>query len=154
MSLYGAEFLRNMGNYLDIRGEPPIDSCFHPYGYLLLASEAGAETMTENSKLQNSLGAKNILLTPEKLKKNFPWINTDGIALGCYGLENEGWFDPWALLIGLKKKAINLGAEYISAEAIDFEFNHHPGISVCGVPDGEYVGIDKLKVGSRIDIAF
>jgi len=37
------------------------------------------------------LGAKNELLTPVKLKQKFPWINTDGIALGCHGLENEGW---------------------------------------------------------------
>jgi len=37
------------------------------------------------------LGAKNELLTAEKLKQKFPWLNTNGIALGCHGLENEGW---------------------------------------------------------------
>lgn len=146
MSLYGAEFLRNMKEYLSIDGEPAADPQFHPYGYLFLASEAGAETLTANSKLQNSIGAKNIILNPEKLKQNFPWINTEGVALGCYGLENEGWFDPWALLSGLRRKAIHLGAEYVAAEATGFEFNYNPGITISGVPEGEYVGLDKLIV--------
>ncbi|KYN17919.1 FAD-dependent oxidoreductase domain-containing protein 1 [Trachymyrmex cornetzi] len=116
MSLYGAEFLRNINEHLSIPGEPAIDVNFHPYGYLILATEAGAETLVQNSKLQNSLGAKNVVLTKEKLKYMFPWINTDGIAVGCLGLEKEGWFDPWSLLCAFKKKASYLGAQYVNAE--------------------------------------
>ena len=35
-------------------------------------------------------GAKVELLTAKQLKRKFPWLNTDGIALGSYGYENEG----------------------------------------------------------------
>lgn len=122
MSLYGAEFLRNINEHLSIPGEPPIDVNFHPYGYLVLATEEGAETLVQNSKLQNSLGAKNVVLTVDKMKRMFPWINTDGIAAGCLGLEKEGWFDPWSLLCALKKKALYLGAQYISAEVKAFQY--------------------------------
>lgn len=122
MSLYGAEFLRNINHHLGIPGEAPIDVSFHPYGYLILASEKGAETMVQNSKLQNSLGAKNVVLTVEKLKRTFPWLNTDGIAVGCLGLEKEGWFDPWSLLCAFKKKAIDLGVQYINAEVKAFQY--------------------------------
>ncbi|CAL1675072.1 unnamed protein product [Lasius platythorax] len=122
MSLYGAEFLRNINEYLSIPGEAPIDLNFHPYGYLILATEAGAETLVQNSKLQNSLGAKNTILTAEKLKRTFPWLNTDGIAAGCLGLEKEGWFDPWTLLCALKNKASHLGAQYINAEVKAFQY--------------------------------
>ncbi|XP_035231897.1 FAD-dependent oxidoreductase domain-containing protein 1-like [Stegodyphus dumicola] len=38
------------------------------------------------------------------------------------GLENEGWFDPWALLSAFKKKAISLGTDYVHGEVIGFEF--------------------------------
>ena len=34
------------------------------------------------------------------------------------GFKNEGWFDPWILLSGFKKKAISLGVEYISGEVV------------------------------------
>ncbi|XP_070156253.1 FAD-dependent oxidoreductase domain-containing protein 1 [Polyergus mexicanus] len=126
MSLYGAEFLRNINEHLSIPGEAPIDLNFHPYGYLILATEADAETLVQNSKLQNSLGAKNVVLTAEKLKRTFPWLNTDGIAAGCLGLEKEGWFDPWSLLCALKKKANHLGAQYINAEVKAFQYSTIP----------------------------
>lgn len=126
MSLYGAEFLRNINEYLSIPHEDPIDVNFHPYGYLILASEKGAETLVNNSKLQNSLGAKNVILTQEKLKRMFPWLNTDGIAAGCLGLEKEGWFDPWSLLCALKNKATYLGAHYINGEVKAFKYRKIP----------------------------
>ncbi|XP_076298961.1 FAD-dependent oxidoreductase domain-containing protein 1 [Lasioglossum baleicum] len=123
MSLFGAEFLRNINHYLSIDGEP-IDSYFHPYGYLMLASEKGAETLSNNSKLQNFLGANNVLMTPSKLKDMFPWISTEDVALGCLGLDKEGWFDPWSLLCALKKKAMYLGVEYVHAEAKGFMYKN------------------------------
>ncbi|XP_060830755.1 FAD-dependent oxidoreductase domain-containing protein 1-like [Bombus pascuorum] len=122
MSLFGAEFLRNINEYLGIQGEPAIDPYFHPYGYLTLASERTAGILIENSKLQNFLGAKNIILSAAKLKSMFPWINTEGIELGCLGLEKEGWFDPWVLLSAFKKKALQLGARYIYGEAQGFTY--------------------------------
>ncbi|XP_017757907.1 PREDICTED: FAD-dependent oxidoreductase domain-containing protein 1 [Eufriesea mexicana] len=120
MSLFGAEFIRNVNDYLGIDGEPAVNTYFHPYGYLTLASVKGAERLIKNSKLQNFLGAKNILLSAAKLKNIFPWLNTEGIELGCLGLEKEGWFDPWALLSAFKKKALLLGAQYVSGEAQGF----------------------------------
>ena len=35
-------------------------------------------------------GAKVELLSAKQLKRKFPWLNTDGIAMGSYGYENEG----------------------------------------------------------------
>lgn len=39
-----------------------------------------------------------MLMTKERLKETFPWMNVDGIELAAYGLENEGWFDPMSLV--------------------------------------------------------
>lgn len=148
MSLYGAEFLRNINDHLSVPGDPLIDVNFHPYGYLVLATEEGAETLVQNSKLQNSLGAKNIVLTADKLKHTFPWLNTDGIAAGCLGLEKEGWFDPWTLLCAFKRKATHLGAQYINAEVKAFQCK-----TPIGVPDDEnpaYKNLDKAVVSIHI----
>lgn len=78
MSLYAADFLRNIKEHLG----DEIDVNFTPHGYLMLASEEGAETLMKNSTLQNQMGAKNKILTANKLKSRFPWINTEGIAVG------------------------------------------------------------------------
>ena len=38
------------------------------------------------------------LLSAKQLKRKFPWLNTDGIAMGSYGYENEGWSKVRSLL--------------------------------------------------------
>ncbi|XP_021929318.1 FAD-dependent oxidoreductase domain-containing protein 1-like isoform X2 [Zootermopsis nevadensis] len=146
MSLFGAEFLRNIKQHLSVEGHDPPDVQFTPFGYLCLASEEGAQQLEENANLQKKLGAKNELLTPVKLKQKFPWINTDGIALGCHGLENEGWFDPWSLLYAFKTKALSLGVEYVDGEAVGFEFKKMPDMLTEGVEPGSYEAVEKVLV--------
>lgn len=135
MSLFGAEFLRNLGKRLSIDGMQAPDAQFQPHGYLFLASEEGAATLQENSEMQCKMGARNILLSADKLKERFPWLNTEGVELGCLGLENEGWFDPWSLLNALKQKSINLGAEYVQGNMVGFEFKYQPHIQAPSKDD-------------------
>ncbi|CAL1295055.1 unnamed protein product [Larinioides sclopetarius] len=125
LSLYSADFLRNVKQHLSVLDDDPPDIQFQPQGYLFLASEDGVEQMLRNHKLQKEIGAKVELLKPAHLKQKFPWLNLDGIAMGSYGFENEGWFDPWALLSAFKKKACSLGAQYVHGEVIGFEFEDH-----------------------------
>ncbi|XP_023246545.1 FAD-dependent oxidoreductase domain-containing protein 1 [Copidosoma floridanum] len=132
MSLYGAEFIRNANEFLGIEGEAPVDLQFHPYGYLSLATEETAEILQNNSALQRSLGAKNVLLSANQLKSKFPWLNVENIELGCLGLEKEGWFDPWMLLCSLKRKAYSLGVNFVKAEAVGFNFEFKSGTVVTG----------------------
>lgn len=118
MSLFGAEFLRTIKK----RFGPEADVYFTPHGYLVLASEEGAAQLLDNSKLQKELGAVNMVLSKNQLKKRFPWMNVDDVELGCIGLEKEGWFDPWSLLTLLKAGAQNMGVQYIKGEVVDFMF--------------------------------
>lgn len=70
--------MRNVKQHLD-------SDCalnFTPHGYLMLATEEGAETLNRNSILQNEMGARNEILTAAQLRRKFPWINTDGVAVG------------------------------------------------------------------------
>ncbi|KAG7187876.1 hypothetical protein KM043_013855 [Ampulex compressa] len=146
MSLFGAEFIRNVNKHLDVPGEPPIDLSFHPYGYLTLGTEKHSEIIIKNSKLQNLLGAKNKILNKRNLERRFPWLNTDGIEVGCLGLEKEGWLDPWSLLCAFKKKAVYLGAQYITAEAKDFVFKQMDEYPNPFTESGVYEKPHKLTV--------
>ena len=38
------------------------------------------------------------------------------------GLQNEGYFDPWALLCAMRKKAQSLGAVFVKGEAVGFQY--------------------------------
>ncbi|XP_043275335.1 FAD-dependent oxidoreductase domain-containing protein 1 [Venturia canescens] len=158
MSLFGADFIRNVEDHLGLPGRDPVDVQFHPHGYLFLASEAGAECLCKNSKLQNSLGARNVVLTASQLERKFPWLNTKGIAAGCLGLEKEGWFDPWALLFGLKRKAIAMGAQYVHGELKGFTYkntnNEMIGDTNISTRQGLTAAIVKTPDGEKKFITF
>lgn len=111
MSLFGAQFLASVGDHLAIDGESPAISLVSG-GYLFLASEAGRAVLESNHRVQRPLGAENVLLTAEELAQRFPWLNTEGLALGSLGLKHEGWLDPYGLLQAFRRKAVALGVHY------------------------------------------
>lgn len=111
ISLFGASFLKNLGDWLAVEGELP-DVGFRERGYLFLASDAGWPILQENHALQRRLGADNALLEQAALKERLPWLNVEDLAGGCLGLSMEGWFDPFALLQAFRRKARSLGADY------------------------------------------
>lgn len=115
MSLYGIEFLRSIGERLEVNGaKPSID--LHEGGYLFLATPAGEATLRANHALQRSLGADISLLDKPPLQARFPWLNTDDLAAGAFGESGEGWFDGYGLVQALRKKAQALGARYVASE--------------------------------------
>ena len=120
MSKFGAYFIKNIARYLAVDGEVPQVS-FREGGYLFLASESGRSVLEANHGTQRAHGADIALLAPPALAERFPWLNTEGIALGSLGLSNEGWFDPHALLQGFKRKARAQGAVYITDEVVGVE---------------------------------
>ncbi|KAL3870193.1 hypothetical protein ACJMK2_038274 [Sinanodonta woodiana] len=121
MSMFTSEFFRNIKEYLSVLDSDPPDVQFNHQGYLFLVPEERAEYLAKSVEMQNNLGAKIRLMNPEKLAQKFPWLNLDGIALASYGMEGEGWFDPWLLVRALKAKNISLGVQYVKAEVVDFD---------------------------------
>ncbi|XP_073426056.1 FAD-dependent oxidoreductase domain-containing protein 1 isoform X1 [Dendrobates tinctorius] len=134
MSLFGAHFLRNINEYLSIINEDPVDIQFNPSGYLFLSSDKGAEILEENYRVQREQGAKVTLLSPDQLKRKFPWINTQDVALASYGLENEGWFDPWLLLSALRRKAMSMGVLHCHGEVAGFNYMKQEMMTEDGEP--------------------
>lgn len=150
LSLYGADFLRNASSLLAVEGEEPPDVQFRPQGYLLLAAEDKVELLRENFRLQVETGAKVQLFTATQLKAKYPWLNVTGIGAGVEGFENEGRFDPWALLSGLRRKATSLGAEYVRGNIC--------GLSKRDQVDGAPAALTSAEIllpcGARRSIAF
>ncbi|HEV2565209.1 MAG TPA: FAD-binding oxidoreductase [Microvirga sp.] len=137
ISLYGIQFLRSIGDRLEVDGERP-EIGLREGGYLYCASEAGATILAENQALQAAEGADILLLKPQELKERFPWLNVEDLAAGTWGRSGEGWFDGWGLLQAFRKKARALGAEYVKGEVAEVE------------RDGNAIVAVRLKDGTRI----
>ena len=137
ISLYGIEFIRNIGTRLEVDGDRP-DVGFHEDGYLFLATNAGRETLAENHKLQVELGADIAFLEPDDLAAKFPWLSVEDISAGCFGRSGEGWFDGYGMMQAFRKKARSLGVDYRPARAAAIEAENGRATGVR-LDDGEVV---------------
>ena len=129
LSQYGIEYLRTADVGLC---EP---------GYLYLAGPAGAQVLRDNHAVQRRCGTAVVLLEPCGIAARFPWMATDGVALGSLGLAGEGWFDGPALAQRFRKQARSRGAVYRQAEVAGLE---RVGARISGVrlADGSVVEAD------------
>lgn len=142
MSLYGIEFLRSIGERLEVDGtQPSID--LHEGGYLFLATQAGVATLRENHALQTKLGADISLLDQASLQQRFAWLNTGDLAAGAFGETGEGWFDGYGLVQAFRKKAQSLGARYVAAEVVGMKLDG-PCVREVLTSDGEKHACDML----------
>jgi glycine/D-amino acid oxidase-like deaminating enzyme len=138
ISLYGIEFIRHIGDWLEVDGDRP-DIGFHEDGYLYLASEAGRDTLARNQALQVALGADIAFLEPDELAARFPWLCVDDLAAGCFGCSGEGWFDGYGLMQAFRRKARSLGVDYRPARAADIVVENGRATGVR-LDDGEVIG--------------
>jgi len=142
LAKYGAEFLKTP-EVLRVDDDVP-EFNFRQTGYLYLAStEEQRKDLIERNLIQRQCGIDYTeLMDAAQLKAKFPWLKTSDLVLGSFGHKNEGYFDPWALVIGLKKKAIANGVTYIKAKA--------SGGSVVSGPSGLKVESVNLSNGEKI----
>jgi len=84
MSQFGTQFIKHLGDYLEVGGEVP-DVGFHEGGYLFLASIAGQEILQANHRTQKSLAVDAQLLTAAQLAQRFPWMNLADLCAGSLG---------------------------------------------------------------------
>ena len=133
MSMYGLEFLRRAHTELQPEESAAAASEMHhtndlgmlvtDAGYLYLAnSDSGKEALVENHTMQQQCGVEGIqLLEPRQIQHIFPWMNTNDVTLGSYGVGVEGAFDPPSLQSAMRKKAMELGrVHFVHAEVCGF----------------------------------
>ena len=112
LSRYGIGFLRQASKLLD------VDLGLKEPGYLFLASDAGEAVLRANHAVQKGEGCAVELLDPAALRGRFPWMSDEGVRLASHGVANEGWFDGPALMQAFRRKARELGAQYVADEVV------------------------------------
>lgn len=139
MSAFGVAFFRELKQ----RFGADADIAFRERGYLLLASEAGAETLAANHAVQRAEGADIALMDRAALAGHFRWLNTSDLTLGAFGRSGEGWFDAHSLLTHLRNAARQKGARYIHGEVAGIE---RSGARIAGVTlaNGERIACGTL----------
>jgi FAD-dependent oxidoreductase domain-containing protein 1 len=139
LSRFGLKLIR------DLKSEfgSEADVSFREQGYLILASPEGLPVLNANHALQFAEGADNIILTPADLAARFPWIVSDGLGGGCFGLSGEGWLDPYSLMTLFRKAAAAKGAEILAGEVAAI-IRDEGTVAAIALGDGERIGVGAL----------
>ena len=140
LSTFGLELVRNLKSEFGAQA----DIGFKEQGYLVLGSEAGAAVLEENTKLQQSMGADTVLMSPSELTARFPYMNFEGIAAASFGRTGEGWFDPYQFMNLIRKAAIAKDVSFIASEVSSIADD----IRTVTLSTGE-----KLSAGSIVNAA-
>jgi glycine/D-amino acid oxidase-like deaminating enzyme len=120
MSAYSIDFLRTVRERLSVDGFDADIGLREP-GYLILGTQDQIPLFESRNATQRACGITTELLAPDELRRRYPWLNVDGVAIGSYGPEKEGWFDGPALLQAFKRKARHQGVDYIIDTVVGIE---------------------------------
>lgn len=123
------------------------DIGFRENGYLILADAAGADTLRANHQVQSGEGADIVLEDAAALAARFPWLATEGLALGALGLSGEGWFDAHQLLALFRKGLRARDVAFLPGEVVSIE-RQAGRIAAVGMADGT-----RISAGAVVNAA-
>ncbi|HSG42005.1 MAG TPA: FAD-binding oxidoreductase [Anaerolineales bacterium] len=133
ISKYGLEKLKTFSKDMAV-GDWKPEPGFRQQGNLFLTDAANMENAKAGITLQQSMDCGVDWLEPAEIKARYPLFDESKFAGGAFG-RFDGTMDPQAILMGYKRKVVDLGATYIEAEVA--EILHASGkVSGAKLKDG------------------
>lgn len=139
LSQFGLDFIRTLKD----RFEGDTDIGFVENGYLILASDAGAERLSLNHQVQTRMGADIALYDTAGLAGRFPWLNTEDLAAGAHGVSGEGWFDAHHLLTLVRNGLSRMNVDFIRDRVTGIE-RQGDRIAAVTLASGERLALGHL----------
>ena len=117
VSQYAAEIFETFADDMAVEGiKPGID--YKREGNLFLIKNRDQQAARDALSLQKSLGCRVEWWSIETIKQHFPLYEPIGLAGGTFG-PNDGYLDPYSLLMGYKNKARALGVNFITDKVLE-----------------------------------
>ncbi|MGR3504130.1 NAD(P)/FAD-dependent oxidoreductase [Pseudaestuariivita sp.] len=118
ISQFAADFVKNIRSYMG--GDARIPELgIQSYGYMYLAdTEAFADVLRANQKVQRAAGAATQLMTADEIKAAYPFYTVDDIVLGSINTVDEGYWDGHTVFEWWRRQARERGVEYLQGEVV------------------------------------
>lgn len=118
VSQFAADFVKNIRSYMGNDDRVP-ELSIRSFGYMYLAdNEDFAKVLRESQKVQLAAGAATQLMTPDEIRKQYPFYNVDDIVLGSINTVDEGYWDGAAVFEWWRRQARERGVEYVANEVM------------------------------------
>ena len=114
LSNYSIPFFESFPKTMAIEAVP-AEIGFRKAGYIFIVPPSDIDVLRENYDTEISLGCRVIWLEPDEIKQRYPSMYVDDIGAAVLS-PDDGWLDPHSLLMGFRKKAQSLGAEFMAEE--------------------------------------
>ncbi|MFK7803234.1 MAG: NAD(P)/FAD-dependent oxidoreductase [Anaerolineae bacterium] len=119
ISLYGLKVLETFAEDMAIEGQQPIDYGFRQQGNLFISDAKGVKHAHEGLKVQKAHGCDVEWLEPEQVKEIYPIFDPASCSGGTFG-PLDGTMSPLDILLGYRKKALDLGVTAVNEAVADF----------------------------------
>ena len=121
VSQYAFDVFESFEEDMMVDGEKPAIS-YRREGNLFLFDEAGQDAARQAFDLQKSLDCPIEWWSTDDVKGNYPLYDIKDYSGATFG-PADGHFDAYAVLMAYKKKARELGANYLQGEAVAIAHN-------------------------------
>ena len=123
VSQFAAEYVKSFRHRLGDDPRVP-DLLLQSYGYLYLAAdEAAASALRESQALQARCGAGTRTMTPDEIRRDYPFLRVDDVVAANHNLVDEGYFDGGTMFDWWRKSARERGVEYVGNEVVGMTRN-------------------------------
>ena len=117
MSLFSIDFLKKFEQTMQTKNHTaPID--WVEGGYLFVVLPKDTQNLERNVRRQQAHRGVVQLLSPAELKAKFPSMQVADLGAGAL-TPHDGWCDPYSVLWGFRRKAMELGATYFEDRVVD-----------------------------------
>ncbi len=118
ISQFAADFVKNLRQHMGGDDRVP-ELSIRSFGYMYLAdTEDFADVLRESQAVQRAAGAATKLMTPDEIKRDYPFYNVDDIVMGSINLVDEGFWDATAVFDWWRRSSRERGVEYVSNEVV------------------------------------
>jgi len=117
-SQFAADFVKNFRAYMGNDERVPEIS-IQNFGYMYLAdNDEFADVLRESHATQVAAGAGTKLMTPEEIKRDYPFYNVDDVVLGSHNTVDEGYWEGSTVFDWWRRSAKERGVEYCANEVV------------------------------------
>ncbi len=123
ISQFAADFVKNFREYMG--GDERVPRVpLQSFGYMYLAdNQPFADVLRECQVIQQECGAGTKIMTPEEIKRDYPFYNVEDIVAGSHNLIDEGYFEGSTLFDWWRRSGKERGVEFVGNEVVSMTMN-------------------------------
>lgn len=139
LSNYSIPFFEGFAETMAVDGAA-AEIGFKKGGYIFIVPPSSIDMLKANYDTEQSLGCNVIWLEQDEIKHRFPSMYVDDLGAAVLS-PDDGWLDPHSVLMGFRKKAQSLGAEFLADDVTGAE-RHGAQVTALTTAGGRRIEAD------------